>query len=92
MTRRTPSISVCILARGNGSGFDPLLGYFNEQKVGAYNWGFVAGRSQTIYPWDSRQKRYTAEPDLWFHDVLRKDGSPYDRREVEYVRSITGGK
>lgn len=33
------------------------------------NWGFVAGKSQTIYPWDSWKKTYTAEPELSFHDI-----------------------
>ena len=27
-----------------------------DEKVGAYNWGFVNGKSQTIYPWDSWEK------------------------------------
>ena len=87
-----PILCTEYMARGNGSRFDPLLGYFKQQKVGAYNWGFVAGKSQTIYPWDSWQKTYTTEPELWFHDIFRKDGSPYDVREVEYIRSVTGAK
>ena len=41
------------MARPNGSTFDPILGYFKQQNVGAYNWGFVSGKTQTIYPWDS---------------------------------------
>ena len=45
--------------------FDPILGYFKDQKVAAYNWGFVSGKSQTIYPWDSWKKEYTAEPPTW---------------------------
>ena len=27
--------------------------------VAAYNWGFVAGKTHTLYPWDSWQKPYT---------------------------------
>ncbi|HYW78031.1 MAG TPA: family 43 glycosylhydrolase [Thermoguttaceae bacterium] len=78
------------MARGNASRFDPLLAYFKQEKVGAFNWGFVAGRSQTIYPWDTWQKTYTSEPELWFHDIFRKDGTPYDQREVDYIRRTTG--
>jgi hypothetical protein len=61
-----------------------------EQKVGAYNWGFVAGKTQTIYPWDSWQKTYTAEPPVWFHDIFRPDGTPYIPAEVEYIKKLTG--
>jgi Cellulase (glycosyl hydrolase family 5) len=80
------------MARGNGSKFDPNLGYLKDQKVGAYNWGFVAGKSQTIYPWDSWKKKYDSEPAVWFHDIFRADGSPYIPAEVEYIRSVTGKK
>ncbi len=80
------------MARPNGSRFDPLLGYFKQEKIAAYNWGFVAGKTQTNYPWDSWRKQYTAEPDVWFHEILRRDGSPYDRREVDFIKSVTGKK
>lgn len=77
------------MARGLGSTFDPHLGWMRGAGVGAYCWGFVQGRIQTEYPWDSWVKRYEEEPDPWFHDVLRTDGSPYDRGEVDYIRSLT---
>jgi len=69
--------------------FDPNLGYLKEQKIAAYNWGLVAGKTQTIYPWDSWQKPYTAEPAQWFHDILRRDGTPFDAKEVEYIKKLT---
>ena len=72
--------------------FSPILGYLKEEKVGAYNWGFIDGKSQTIYPWDSWQKLYAAEPPVWFHDIFRVDGAPYDAKEVEYIRKVTGVK
>jgi Cellulase (glycosyl hydrolase family 5) len=78
------------MARTNGSRFDPLLAYFKEQKVGAYCWGLVAGKSQTIYPWDSWLKPYTAEPPLWFHDIFRPDGTPFDPAEITYIKHVTG--
>jgi len=80
------------MARPQGSTFDPVLGYFKEQKVGAYNWGFVSGKSQTIYPWDSWKKQYTDEPPVWFHDIFRKDGTAYREDEVKLIRSLTGVK
>jgi len=78
-------------ARPNGSRFEPHLAWMKEHKVDAYNWGFVAGKSQTIYPWDSWQKQYSAEPPEWFHDIFRADGSPFREEEVAAIRKITGG-
>lgn len=85
-----PIICSEYMARPVNSVFNPNLGYMKEQKVGAYNWGFVDGKTQTIYPWDSWEKTYTAEPPLWFHDIFRKDGSAYKQDEVDYIRSLTG--
>ncbi|WP_148599089.1 glycoside hydrolase 5 family protein [Aquisphaera giovannonii] len=87
-----PILCTEYMARPAGSRFDPILAYLKSQKVGAYNWGFVAGKTQTIYPWDSWQKPYPAEPPVWFHDILRSDGTPYDRKEVEYIRGVTGAR
>ncbi|MBX3414949.1 MAG: endo-1,4-beta-xylanase [Pirellulales bacterium] len=85
-----PLLCTEFMARGNNSYFDPILAYFKEQGIGAYCWGFVAGKSQTIYPWDSWNRQYTAEPELWFHDIFRGDGSAYRPDEVQYIRRLTG--
>ena len=78
------------MARPRGSTFQTILPYLKEQKVAAYNWGFVNGKSQTIYPWDSWQHRYASEPAVWFHDILRTNGTPFDVKEVELIKQITG--
>lgn len=85
-----PILCTEYMARPMGSRFDPMLPYFKQEHVGAYNWGFVAGKSQTIYPWDSWQKPYTSEPPVWFHDIFRADGTPYIASEVEFIRKVTG--
>ena len=85
-----PILCTEYMARPMGSRFDPMLPYFKEEHVGAYNWGFVAGKSQTIYPWDSWQKPYASEPPVWFHDIFRPDGTPYIASEVEFIRKVTG--
>jgi D-alanyl-D-alanine carboxypeptidase len=85
-----PILCTEYMARPMGSTFDPCLGYLKEQRVGAYNWGFVDGKSQTIYPWDSWKKPYDSEPPVWFHDIFRKDGTPYRPEEVAYIRQVTG--
>lgn len=87
---RRPILCTEYMARPAGSTFEPHLGWMREQGVAAYNWGFVAGKTQTQYPWDSWKKPYTAEPPLWFHEIFRPDGHPYIREEVRYIRKVTG--
>jgi hypothetical protein len=87
---RRPLLCTEYMARPMGSTFDPILPYLKKEHVGAYNWGFVAGKTQTIYPWDSWQKPYAAEPPTWFHDIFRPDGTPYDANEVAFIRRVTG--
>lgn len=85
-----PVICTEYMSRGSGSTFQTVLPYFREEGIGAYNWGLVSGRSQTIYPWDSWQRPYTEEPKPWFHDIFRQDGTPYDPEEVALIRKLTG--
>jgi hypothetical protein len=88
---KRPLVCTEYLARQMGSTFEAILPYFKEEKVAAYNWGAVAGKSQTNYPWDSWQKPYTQEPSPWHHDILRVDGSPYDPQEIEVIKSLRLG-
>jgi hypothetical protein len=85
-----PIICTEYMARPLGSTFASILPLLKKEQVGAYNWGFVNGKSQTIYPWDSWEKSYSGEPAIWFHDIFRKDGAPYDARETELIRQLTG--
>jgi len=75
------------MARGRDSRFQSHLPIFKKDKIGAINWGFVSGKTQTIYPWGSPVG--VAEPALWHHDILRQDGSPYDSLEVKFIKQIT---
>lgn len=84
-----PLLCTEYMARGNKSTFEDILPIMKENNVGAYNWGFVAGKTQTIYPWDSWTKKYTAEPELWFHDIFRPDGTPYSQEEVDLIKHLT---
>jgi hypothetical protein len=85
-----PILCTEYMARPKGCRFDPILGFLKSEHVAAYNWGFVAGKTNTIYPWDSWEKPYAAEPPVWFHDIFRPDGSAFDAGEVQYIRGITG--
>ena len=49
---------------------------FHEEGVGAINWGLVSGKTNTIFPWGSPEG--APEPKVWFHDIFRKDGTPFD--------------
>ncbi|WAD29478.1 hypothetical protein [Citrobacter braakii] len=47
----------------------------------------VQGKTQTWLPWpDIPLDEATAS--LWFHDVLKPDGSPYSEREMQMVRRL----
>ncbi len=87
-----PMMCTEYMSRGNGSTFQGSLPIAKKYKVAAINWGLVDGKSQTIYPWDSWGKRYYGEPDLWFHDIFRKDGTPYKQEEVDLIKELTIGK
>ena len=84
-----PIICSEYMARTVGCTFETLLPIFKEHRIAAINWGFVAGRSQTNYPWDSWTKEYTAEPEVWFHDILRPDGTPFNKAETDFIKEIT---
>ena len=86
-----PVICSEYMARTRNSLFQTHLPIFVETKVGAINWGLVAGKSNTIYAWDTPMPD-GAEPRLWFHDLFRKDGTPYRDEEVEAIRKAAGIK
>ena len=85
-----PIVCTEFMARPNGSTFDPLLGWLKKEHIGAYCWGFVAGKTNTIYAWDTWKKPAPSEPKVWFHDIFRPDGTPFDATEVAYIKSVTG--
>ncbi len=86
-----PVICTEFMARSVGSTFDTILPIAKEQKVGAINWGFVVGKTQTNLPWESWQHPYIHDqPPVWFHEVLHPDGTPYRLAEVDLIRRLTG--
>lgn len=87
-THGKPLICTEYMARTRNSHFSNILPMLKEKKVGAINWGLVAGKSNTIYAWDTPMEN-GAEPKLWFHDVFRKDGTPYKKEETELIRTLT---
>jgi hypothetical protein len=87
-----PLICTEFMARGNGSTFEAILPILKKEKVAAYCWGLVDGKSQTKYPWNTWQMPNLGEPDLWHHDIFHTDGRPYRESEVKFIREQTGYK
>jgi hypothetical protein len=87
-----PLLCTEYLARSFGSTIQTVLPVMKAHGVGAYTWGLVAGKSQTIYPWSSWTMPFTSEPPVWHHDLFRRDGRPFDEAEVQVIRSLTGKK
>lgn len=85
--RGRPVICTEYMARKNNSLFLTHLALLKRRNVGAVNWGFVSGKSNTIFPWNSKEG--TPEPATWFHDIFRKDGTPFDFRETNLIRALT---
>ena len=66
----------------------PLL---KKNNVGAINWGLVDGKTNTKYSWEEVLPD-GREPELWFHDILHKDGTPYKADEIEIIKQLNTRK
>ena len=85
-----PLICTEYLARTAGCTFETLLPFFKQHKISCFNWGLVSGKTQTIYSWVDYLPS-GEEPPLWFHDILRPDGTPYREQEQDLIRGLTRG-
>lgn len=84
-----PVICTEYMARTRHNTFQTHLPILKKYNVGAINWGLVAGKSNTIYQWDTPIPD-GSEPKIWFHDIFRKNGEAYDRSEIETIKKFTG--
>jgi hypothetical protein len=75
------------MARTNDSRFETNLPVFKKYRVGAINWGLVSGKTNTIFPWGSKEG--SPEPKMWFHDVFRSDGTAFSDDEVKFIKGIS---
>ena len=88
-----PIICTEYMARGNGSTFEGALPVLKKYNVGAINWGLVQGKAQTHLPWDSWRRPYVdREPAVWFHEVFRNDGTPYNVKETSLIKSLAAAQ
>jgi hypothetical protein len=93
MRYQRPIILSEYLARGFGSTIEGILPIAKRYQVGAIEWGLVAGKSQTYFPWDSWQRPYVDRPlEIWHHDLLHADGTPYSLAETNVIRDLAGQK
>jgi len=83
-----PMICTEYMARRNGSLFFTIMPLLKNENVGAINWGFVSGKTNTIFAWDTPLPDLK-EPPLWFHDILRQDKTPFSQTEVDFIKSLT---
>ena len=99
---KRPIMCTEYMAREFGTTFEFSLPIFKKENIGCYNWGLVAGKSQTHFGWSTilelpkRKKNgdflndldEIPEPEEWFHDIFRKDGSPYKESEINFIKQI----
>ncbi|HEX2608803.1 MAG TPA: 1,4-beta-xylanase [Flavisolibacter sp.] len=86
-----PLICTEYMARTRNSRFSNILPLLKRQNVGAINWGFVSGKSNTIYAWDTPIPD-ASQPVEWFHDIFFKDGTPYRADEVNLIKKLNDSK
>ena len=82
-----PIICTEYLARGNGSTFEDILPMFKENEIHAVNWGFVSGKTNTIFPWSSWSKSFDSIPKIWHHDIYRTDKSSFSEEEIALLKA-----
>jgi hypothetical protein len=87
------------MGRKGGNTIQAMLPLFFLEKIGCYQWGFVAGKYQTYEPsqgvWRKYEKEgYEGVKDFdftkWQHDLYRPGGRfPYDPAEIEIIKELT---
>ena len=98
-----PLICTEYMVRETGSTFQNCLPVFKKHGIGCYNWGLVMGKTQTHFSWRTVEQLPALqaqgvvlkpgdpipEPELWFHEIFRMDGTPHDPAETALIRKIT---
>ncbi len=83
-----PLICTEYMARLRNSTFFNIMPILKREDVAAINWGLVTGKTNTKYAWDMPMPD-GAEPKVWFHDIFRPDGTPFDPEETAFIRQLT---
>lgn len=91
-----PVVNTEWLNRCGGNTIEELFPLFYLEKVGCYNWGFVAGKYQTYEPWNGVWDGYKEHPEYydnfdftkWLHDLYRPSLNPYNPKEIEIIKKF----
>ena len=83
-----PMICTEYMARHFNSTFQEIMPLLKTENIGAINWGLVSGKTNTIFKWEEPLPEMD-EPPLWFHDIFRRDGTPYLQEEIDLIKSLT---
>ncbi|MEG6612181.1 cellulase family glycosylhydrolase [Pseudoclostridium thermosuccinogenes] len=84
-----PMIITEWLHRPFGNNVETHLPLFKREKIGCYNWGLVAGKTQTYEPWESIRNIPGLDLSKWQHDLFHADLSPYDQKEIDIFKKLT---
>ncbi|MBE0653409.1 MAG: hypothetical protein IH594_06405 [Bacteroidales bacterium] len=80
-----PIVCTEAVARTRGGTFARSLSAFSGYHIHFYTWGMYTSDAN----WDVAWELSSFEPyEPWFHDVLHPDGTPYDDRDIEWVRNF----
>jgi hypothetical protein len=89
-----PILNTEWMGRCFGNDVFSLFPLFYLEKIGCYNWGFVAGKYQTYEPWEGTWHRYengentNVDFTKWFHDLYRPNHRPYDPKEIDIIKEF----
>ena len=61
-----------------------------KENIGVLSFGLFDSKMQCKFHWDS--KKGAKEPKVWFHDIFHADGTPYDQKEIDFIKEITADK
>ncbi len=90
-----PIINTEWLGRVLGNSLEENFPLFYVEKIGCFNWGFVAGKYQGHEPWNTTWEQYydgietNVDFTKWFHDLYRSNFRPYNPKEIEIIRTLT---
>lgn len=76
------------LNRKSGNTFETHLRLYRREHIGAYNWGLVAGKTQTYHCWNMAENPTSGYPDIWMHDIFFPDGTPYCEKEIALIKQL----
>ena len=85
---KRPLLCTEYLARGQENTFQKILPIFKEKEIAAVNWGFVAGKTNTVFPWSSWDEKFDSLPKIWHHDIYLPDKTPFDQEEIDFLKEI----